>query len=99
LWFKGRSVDIQDAGKKLGARYVLEGSVRKAANRVRVTAQLIDADTAHHIFAERFDRELSDIFGLQDELAARIAGRIAPELERAEAAMQSLLVRTMGGRC
>jgi adenylate cyclase len=83
--YKGRSVDIQEVGRALGARYVLEGSVRRAGSRVRVTSQLIDTESAHHVWAERLDRELVDVFDLQDELTARIAGTVAPELERAEA--------------
>ena len=83
--YKGQALDIRKVGEELGARYVLEGSVRKAGNRVRVTGQLIDAETGHHIWAERLDRELEDIFDLQDELTARIAATVAPELERAEA--------------
>jgi adenylate cyclase len=68
----------------LGARYVIEGSVRKAGNRLRVTAQLINAETGHHVWAERFDRKLEDIFELQDELTQRIAATVAPEVERVE---------------
>jgi adenylate cyclase len=82
--FKGQSPDIRDAGEKLGARYVIEGSVRKSSNRVRVTAQLIHAATGHHIWAERYDRDLEDIFALQDELTGRIAATVAPQLERAD---------------
>ena len=82
--YKGTSPDIRAVGKALGARYVLEGSVRKAANRVRVTAQLIDAETGHHVWAERYDRELKDIFAVQDELTQGIAGVVAPEVDRAE---------------
>jgi adenylate cyclase len=82
--YKGTSPDIREVGEALGARYVLEGSVRKAGNRVRVTAQLIDAETGHHVWAERYDRELEDIFALQDELTQGIAAVVAPELDRAE---------------
>ena len=82
--YKGKSTDIRQVAKELGARYVLEGSVRKAANRVRINAQLIDAETGHHIWADKFDRELEDIFELQDEITARIAATIEPELHRAE---------------
>jgi adenylate cyclase len=82
--YKGSSPDIRTVGKALGARYVIEGSVRKAGDRVRVTAQLINAETGHHVWAERFDRGLADIFALQDELTGRIAATIAPELERFE---------------
>ncbi len=82
--YKGKSPDIREIGKELGARYVVEGSVRKAGNRVRVTAQLINAETGHHVWAERYDRELADIFELQDELTQSIAGIVAPEVERTE---------------
>jgi adenylate cyclase len=76
--YKGKSVDIKKVGQELGVRYVLEGSVRKSARRVRVTAQLIRADTGHHLVAERYDRDLTDLFELQDEIAATIAGAIEP---------------------
>ena len=82
--YKGTSPDIRQVGEELGARYVIEGSVRKAASRVRVTAQLINAETGHHVWAERFDRELQDIFDLQDEITGKIAAVVSPELIRAE---------------
>jgi TolB-like protein len=82
--YKGRAVDVKQVGRELGVRYALEGSVRKAGNRVRVTGQLIDATTGAHLWAERFDRDLDDIFELHDELAASVVGAIAPQLERAE---------------
>jgi adenylate cyclase len=82
--YKGQSPDIRNVGKELGARYVVEGSVRKAGSRVRVTCQLINAETGHHVWAERYDRELEDIFALQDEISQRIAAIIEPTLERAE---------------
>lgn len=82
--FKGRDVDIMDVGRKLGVRYVLEGSVRRVANRVRITGQLIDASSGTHIWAERYEGRLDDIFELQDQLAASVVGAIAPQLERAE---------------
>ncbi len=78
--YKGRAVDVTKVAKELGVRYVLEGSVRKAGNRVRVTAQLIDATTGNHIWAERYDRELDDIFELQDEITETIVAAIEPEL-------------------
>jgi adenylate cyclase len=78
--YKGRAVDVTQVAKELGVRYVLEGSVRKATNRVRVTAQLIDATTGSHIWAERYDRELDDIFALQDEITETIVAAIEPEL-------------------
>ncbi len=83
--YKGTSPDIRSVGKELGARYVIEGSVRRVGNRVRVTAQLINSENGHHVWAERFDRELSDIFDLQDELSQHIAATIAPELEFSQA--------------
>ena len=82
--YKGKSPDIRQVGEELGARYVIEGSVRKVANRVRVTAQLINADTGHHVWADRFDRDLQDIFELQDELTGNVASIVAPELVKAE---------------
>jgi adenylate cyclase len=83
--YKGQSPDIRKVGEELGARYVIEGSVRKAGNRVRVTAQLINSDNGHHVWAERLDRELTDIFDLQDELSRHIAATVAPELEYSQA--------------
>lgn len=82
--YKGRGVDVKQVGRELGVRYVLEGSVRKAANRVRITGQLIDATTGVHLWAERFQGALDDIFELQDQVAASVVGAIAPQLERAE---------------
>jgi adenylate cyclase len=82
--YKGQRVDIKKVGEELGVRYVVEGSVRKSGRRVRVTAQLIRADTNHHIMAERYDRDLIDLFELQDEIARAIAGAIEPELLKFE---------------
>jgi adenylate cyclase len=82
--YKGKTVDIKKVGGELGVRYVLEGSVRKSGRRVRVTAQLIRADTGHHIMAERYDRNLTDLFELQDEIVSAIAGAIEPELLKFE---------------
>src|SRR5207302_6270151 len=82
--YKGQTVDIKKVGEELGVRYVLEGSVRKSGRRVRVTAQLIRADTNHHIMAERYDRDLTDLFDLQDEIAHTIAGAIEPEILKFE---------------
>jgi tetratricopeptide (TPR) repeat protein len=88
--FKGRVANIPEVGRQLGARYVLEGSVRTGGNRVRVTAQLIDAATGGHVWAERFDRELADIFAVQDEIVGAIAGRLAQGLvDAAVASAQS----------
>jgi adenylate cyclase len=82
--FKGKAVNVQEVGRALAARYVLEGSVRRSAGRVRVAAQLVDAETGHHVWAETFDRELTDVFELQDELTKKIAAIVTPELEHAE---------------
>ena len=82
--YKGRAVDVKQVGRELGVRYVLEGSVRKAANRVRITGQLIDATTGAHLWADRFEGTLDDIFELQDQVTASVVGAIAPQLERAE---------------
>ena len=82
--YKGKTVDIKKVGEELGAHYVLEGSVRKSGRRVRVTVQLIRADTNHHIMAERYDRDLTDLFDLQDEIAHAIAGAIEPEILKFE---------------
>jgi TolB-like protein/class 3 adenylate cyclase len=82
--YKGKAIDVRTVSHELGVRYVLEGSVRKAANRLRITVQLIQADTGAHIWAERYDGELTDIFELQDRITAEIVGAIAPKLEQAE---------------
>ena len=82
--YKGKSVDVRQVGRELGVRYVLEGSVRKAGNRVRITAQLIDATTGHHVWADRYDRALEDIFVVQDEITHSIIGAIAPGIVAAE---------------
>jgi TolB-like protein/Tfp pilus assembly protein PilF len=84
--YKKQAVNVKDVGRDLGVRYVLEGSVRKAADRVRITAQLIDASTGAHLWADRFDGELKDIFDLQDDVATRVVRAIAPKMEQAEAA-------------
>jgi len=82
--YKGRAIDVKQVGREVGVRYVLEGSVRKLGNRVRVTAQLIDATSAAHVWAERYDRALDDIFALQDELTLSVIGAIEPSLRRVE---------------
>ena len=74
--FKGRAVDIKEVGRRLGVRYVLEGSVRKAAGKVRITGQLIDAITGAHIWADRFERDLTDVFALQDEVTLAVVSAI-----------------------
>ena len=82
--YKGRAVDVKQVGRELGVRYVLEGSVRKAANRVRITGQLIDVSNGAHLWADRFDGGIEDIFDLQDQVTASVVGAIAPKLEQAE---------------
>ena len=82
--YKGRSVKVQEIGRDLGVRFVLEGSVRKAGNRVRITAQLIDTGSGGHLWAERFDRDLTDIFSTQDEVVEKIVGTLAVTLTRGE---------------
>ncbi|MBR0899336.1 adenylate cyclase [Bradyrhizobium tropiciagri] len=82
--YKGRAVDIKQIGRELGVRYVLEGSVRKAGNRVRITGQLIEAETGHHIWAERFEREYKDVFELQDEMTSAVAAAIEPTINLRE---------------
>jgi adenylate cyclase len=82
--YKGRSADIRDVARALGVAYVLEGSVRKAGNRVRVTAQLIDGGSGNHVWAQRYDRDLEDIFAVQDDITATLVGAIEPELGKAE---------------
>jgi TolB-like protein/class 3 adenylate cyclase len=82
--YKGKAVDIKQVGRELGVRYVLEGSVRKAGKRVRVTGQLIDATTDVHIWADKFDSDLEDIFDLQDRVTSGVIGAVSPHLERAE---------------
>ena len=82
--YKGKPVDVKQAGRELGVRYVLEGSVRKIANRVRVTGQLVEAETGRHIWADRYDRTLDDVFALQDELTMSVVAAIEPSLRQAE---------------
>ena len=82
--YKGKSPDVRVAAQDLGARYVLEGSIRKSGTRVRVNVQFIDAENGHHLWAEKFDRDIEDIFDLQDEITNHIAATVAPELEKAE---------------
>jgi adenylate cyclase len=82
--YKGQSPDVKQVGRELGVRYVLEGSVRKGGNRVRITAQLIEAETGAHLWADRFDGSLEDVFELQDKIAVSVAGIIEPALQAAE---------------
>jgi TolB-like protein len=82
--YKGRAVDVKQVGRDLGVRYVLEGSVRKVANRVRISGQLIEAEDGSHLWAERYDRDLNDVFSLQDEITISVVAAIEPNLRRAE---------------
>jgi adenylate cyclase len=82
--YQGRAVDVKQVGRELGVRYVLEGSVRKAGGRVRITGQLIDAITGAHLWADHFDGALDDVFDLQDEITVSVVGAIAPRLQQAE---------------
>jgi TolB-like protein/Tfp pilus assembly protein PilF len=82
--YKGSAIDVGKVARELAVRYVLEGSIRRAGNRVRITAQLIEGDTGHHLWADRYDRELADVFTVQDEIAQRITGAIAPDIISAE---------------
>jgi TolB-like protein len=84
--YKGQAVDVKQVGRELGVRYILEGSVRKSGGRVRITAQLIEAETGAHLWADRFDGSLEDIFELQDQVAIGVAGVIEPALQAAETA-------------
>ncbi len=82
--YKGRSVDVRDVGRELGVRYVLEGSVQRSDRRVRITGQLIDASSGSHVWADRFEGDLADVFDLQDRLTERVVGTLAPQIRRAE---------------
>src|SRR4029434_501257 len=82
--YKGQAVDVKQVSRELGVRYVLEGSVRKAGNRIRITGQLIDAVTGAHLWADRFDGSPEDVFELQDKVAVSVAGVIEPALQAAE---------------
>jgi TolB-like protein len=84
--YKARAVDIKQVGQELGVRYLLEGSVRKAGERLRITGQLIEAETRAHLWAARFDGQLEDVFDLQDRVTEQVVGAIAPKLEQAEIA-------------
>jgi adenylate cyclase len=88
--FKGKAVNIPDVGRQLGVRYVLEGSVRRAGGRIRINAQLIVVETGHHLWAERYDREYSDIFAVQDEVIEKIVKAMAVRLTATE---QQILTR------
>ena len=82
--YKGKSVDIKQVGRELGVRYVLEGSIRKAVNRVRITGQLVESDTGNHLWADRFDGALEDVFTLQDVVTEKVIAHLTPSVERAE---------------
>jgi TolB-like protein/tetratricopeptide (TPR) repeat protein len=82
--YKGKSVDIKQVGRELGVRYVLEGSIRRAANRVRITGQLVESETGSHLWADRFDGALEDVFTLQDVVTEKVIAHLAPSVERAE---------------
>lgn len=84
IYKKQQGVDVKQVGRELGVRYVLEGSVRKAGNRIRATAQLVEAETGNHIWAERFDRDVADIFALQDEITGNVVGAVEPEMQLVE---------------
>jgi tetratricopeptide (TPR) repeat protein len=83
--YKGRHVDLKQIGRELGVRHVLEGSVQRGGNRLRVNVQLIDAETGNHLWAERFDKPVADLFDMQDEIVARLAGQLGTQLIEAEA--------------
>src|SRR4030081_3185597 len=82
--YKGHAVDVKQVGRELGVRYVLEGSLRKSGNRIRVTAQLVEAETGNHVWAERYDRELTEIFAVQDEITQAVTIAVAPAIAHAE---------------
>ena len=83
--YKGKPLDVKPIGRELNVRYVLEGSVQRGGNRMRVNVQLIDAETGNHLWAERFDKPLADLFDMQDEIVARLANTLDAQLSRAEA--------------
>ena len=85
--FKGKAVDIKEVGRRLGVRYVLEGSVRKASGKVRITGQLIDAVTGTHLWADKFERDLVDVFALQDEVTVAVVSAVQPKLLQTEIEM------------
>src|SRR5262249_36299834 len=84
--FKGQPIDVKHVGHELGVRYLTEGAVRRAGNRVRITARLVDCGNGAHLWAGRFDREFTDIFAIQDEVTSKIVGALAPELTAVEIA-------------
>jgi adenylate cyclase len=96
--YKGKAIDIKQVGRDLGVRYVMEGSIRKAAGRVRITSQLIEASTGTHLWAEKIDGEVRDVFDLQDQITAKVVSSVAPTIERAEIerAKQRVTITTDG---
>src|SRR5206468_1302775 len=82
--YKGRAVDVKQVGREHGVRYALEGSLRKSGNRIRVTGQLVEGETGNHVWAERYDRDLADIFAVQDEITEAVTIAIAPAIADAE---------------
>ena len=82
--YKGRAVDVRQVGRELGVRYVLEGGVRKAGSRLRVTAQLVDAETGSHLWANKFDGAIDDVFDFQDRITDQVVGIVEPSLQRSE---------------
>lgn len=92
--YKGRAVDVIEAGRELGVRYVLEGSVRKSGNRLRITAQLTDATTGHQLWADRYDREIGEVFAVQDEITTKIAAAVEPELHDREQRRAAVSTKT-----
>ena len=93
--YKGKAVDVKRVARELGVRYVLEGSVRKGGNRVRITAQLIDAATGNHIWADRYDGDLTDVFALQDEITRKSSPRSSPSCSRPRASARNTARRTI----
>jgi TolB-like protein len=88
--FKGKAVDVKGLGRELSVRYVLEGSVQRSSSRLRVNVQLIDAETGNHVWAERFDKPVADLFDMQDEIVARITNALNPQLIDAAARKRSV---------
>jgi hypothetical protein len=82
--YKGKAIDVRQAGRELGVRYVLEGGVRKSGPRLRVTAQLVEAETGAHLWADKFDGELKDVFELQDQITERVVGVVEPSVRKSE---------------
>src|SRR5271163_2842347 len=82
--YKGKAIDVRQVGRELGVRYVLEGGVRKAGARLRITAQLLEAETGAHLWADRYDGALEDVFDLQDKITQRVVGIVEPSLQRSE---------------